>query len=92
MLSLTVRTKRTDIGGCKTQTSVDFDSIDDTPLDSRSVTGINGFSGTIYDDYVVMSIGYDGNVRVTKAQMVAILKGLEDDCAYQDLIQFHSQD
>jgi len=87
MLSLTVRTKRADIGGCKTQTSVDFDSIEDTTLDSRSVSGINGFGGTIYDDYVIINIGYDGHVRMTKAQMVAILTSLKEDSDYEDLVK-----
>ena len=87
MLSLTVRTKRTNIGGCQTQTSVDFDSIEDTTLDARSLSGTNGFNATIYDDYVLMSIGYDGNVRVTRAQMVALLNSLKEDSDYEDLVK-----
>ena len=79
MLSLTVRTKRTDIGGCKTQTSVTFDSVDEATLDSRSVSGTSGFTGTIYADHVMLNIGYDGAVDVTRPQMVAILKALMAD-------------
>ena len=89
MLSLTVRTKRTDIGGCKTQTSVIFDhgSVDDAAMETRSVSGTNGFGGTIYHDHVRMSIGYDGNVEVTREQMVAILKDLQADSDWGELAE-----
>ena len=87
MLSLTVRTKRTNIGGCQTQTSVDFDSIEDTTLDARSLGSTNGFYATIYDEYILMSIGYDGNVKVTRAQMVALLNSLKEDSDYEDLVK-----
>ena len=87
MLSLSVRTKKSDIGGCKTQTSIDFDSIEDATMDARSINGQSGFNASIYEDYVVLSVGWDGTVRVTREQALAILESLKQDSDYEDLVK-----